>query len=74
MLLYLVYIYNIYYLCCMKKSDIFKKAWGIAIIAAFNHGGNKSDYFAEALKEAHKMAKTHCKIRKYNWRKNRFNE
>jgi len=51
----------------MNNKDIFNKAWSIATIAAFRYGGTKSEYFTESLKEAHKLAKTHCTVRKYNW-------
>lgn len=51
----------------MTNSDTFKAAWKIATIAEFNFGGNKVDYFAEALKQAHKMTKTHSTIKRNKW-------
>ena len=51
----------------MNNSDIFRQAWRLSILAAFEFGGEKSEYFAEALKMAHKMVKTHSTIKTYNW-------
>ena len=51
----------------MTNKDIFNEAWGIATIAEFRYGGEKVEYFAEALKLAHKMAKTHSVVTTHNW-------
>ena len=51
----------------MKQSDIFKKAWQIARQSVMNFGGESIQYFSEALKQAYKMAKTHCKVSRFNW-------
>ena len=51
----------------MKNKEIFREAWKIAILAAFEFGGEKVEYFAEALKLAHKMSKTHSVVKTHNW-------
>lgn len=35
----------------INRKEIFENAWAAARNAQFNHGGKKSDYFAECLKE-----------------------
>ncbi len=51
----------------MKNKEIFKEAWKMSTLAAFEFGGEKVEYFAEALKLAHKMSKTHSVVKKHNW-------
>ena len=51
----------------MTKQDIFNLAWELAKEAAFSFDCEASIFFTEALKIAHKQAKTHCKIEKSAW-------